>query len=62
MDGNVFENAPRLDADIFYTNKNDAFSKLSGYVWTRPEYISNDISQYLIEYLTCLIIFRNFLC
>ena len=25
-----------------------------------PEYISNDIWQYLIEYLTCSIIFRNF--
>ena len=26
MDGDLFENAPRVDADIFYTDKKDAFS------------------------------------
>ena len=36
VDKDIFENAPRVDADIFYTDKKDAFSKLSGYVWTRP--------------------------
>ena len=36
MDGDVFENAPCLDADIFYTDKKDALPKISGYVWTRP--------------------------
>ena len=34
VDGDTFENAPRVDADIFYTDKKDAFSKISGYVWT----------------------------
>ena len=36
VDGDIFENAPRVDADIFMRIKNDAFSKISGYVWTRP--------------------------
>ena len=36
VDEDLFENAPRVDADIFYTDKEDAFSKLSGYVWTGP--------------------------
>ena len=31
-----FEKVPPVDADIFYTNKKDLFSKISGYVWTRP--------------------------
>ena len=35
--GNIFENAPRVDADIFYTDKKDAFSKISGYVWTSTD-------------------------
>ena len=35
-DGDFFENAPRVDADIFYTDKKDAYSKISRYVWTRP--------------------------
>ena len=26
VDGDIFENAPRVDADIFYTDKKDAFS------------------------------------
>ena len=26
MDGDVFEDAPRADADAFYTDQNDAFS------------------------------------
>ena len=37
MDGDIFENAPRVDVDIFYTDKKDAFSKISGYVWTGPD-------------------------
>ena len=37
LDGDLFENAPRVDADIFYTDKKDAFSKISGYVWTGPK-------------------------
>ena len=36
VDGDIFENTPRVDADIFYTDKKDAFSKISRYVWTRP--------------------------
>ena len=36
VDRDIFENAPRVDADIFYTDKKDAFSKRSGYVWTGP--------------------------
>ena len=36
VDGDIFENAPRADADIFSTDKKDAFSKISGYVWSRP--------------------------
>ena len=34
--GAKFENAPREDADIFYMDKTDAFSIISGYVWTGP--------------------------
>ena len=34
VDSDIFENAPRVDADIFI--KKDAFSKISGYVWTSP--------------------------
>ena len=26
-----------MDLDTFYTDKKDAFSKIPGYVWTRPE-------------------------
>ena len=37
MDGDIFENAPHVDADIFYTDRKDAFSNISGYVWMRPE-------------------------
>ena len=37
VDGDNFENAPRVDADLFYTDKKDAFSKISGYVWTGPK-------------------------
>ena len=36
MDGDLFENAPRVDADIFLRINKDAFSKISGYVWTGP--------------------------
>ena len=32
MDGDIFENAPRVDAGIFYADKKDAFSEISGYV------------------------------
>ena len=32
MDKDIFD----VDADIFYTDKKDAFSRISGYVWTRP--------------------------
>ena len=31
-----FENAPRMDADIFDTAKKRCVSKISGYVWTGP--------------------------
>ena len=27
VDGDIFENAPRVDQDIFYTDKKDAFHK-----------------------------------
>ena len=39
VDGDIFENAPRVDADILLAIwiKKDAFSKISGYMWTRPE-------------------------
>ena len=38
VDGDIFENAPRVDADLFLIRiKKDAFSKISGYVWTWPE-------------------------
>ena len=33
MGGDLFENAPRVDADIFYTHKKDAFSK----IWIRVD-------------------------
>ena len=36
VDGDTFDNAPRVDADLFYTEKKDAFSKIPGYVWTGP--------------------------
>ena len=39
VDGHIFENAPRVDADIFFKRiKKDAFSKRFGYVWTGPEF------------------------
>ena len=38
VDGDLFENASRVDADIFIRIKKDAFSKISGYVWTRPKF------------------------
>ena len=31
-----FENATRVDADIFYADKKDAFSEISGCMWTGP--------------------------
>ena len=38
VDGDIFENAPRVDADIFLIRiKKDAFSKITGYVWKRPQ-------------------------
>ena len=38
MDGDIFENAPRVDANLFEKRiKKDAFSKISKYVWTGPE-------------------------
>ena len=39
MDGVNFENVPRVDADKFYTDKKDAFSIISRYMWTGPESI-----------------------
>ena len=33
VDGDIFENTPRVDADISIWMKKDAFSKVSGYVW-----------------------------
>ena len=36
VDGNNFENAPRVDVDLFIRIKKDAFSNISGYVWTGP--------------------------
>ena len=32
MDGDIFEYTPHEEADIFCTDKNDAFSNISGYV------------------------------
>ena len=37
MDGDLFDNVPRVEADTFYADKTDAFSKISGYVWTGPK-------------------------
>ena len=34
VDGDNFENAPRVDTAHFYTDKKDPFSTISGYVWT----------------------------
>ena len=34
--GNIFENAPRVNADLSSTDKKVTFSKISGYVWTGP--------------------------
>ena len=40
VDGDIFENAPRVDADVFFIRiKKDAFSEISGYEWTRPKFI-----------------------
>ena len=36
VDRDIFENGPRVGAEYFYTDKKDAFSKRSGYVWTGP--------------------------
>ena len=36
VDGDIFENGPRVDTDLFIRMKKDAFSKRSGYVWTCP--------------------------
>ena len=33
----IFLKGPRVDADLFYTDKEDAFSKRSGYLWTGPK-------------------------
>ena len=35
--GDVFENAPRVDADIFHVDKKDAFSNIPGYAWIRSK-------------------------
>ena len=32
VDGHIFENALRVDSDIFYADKKDAFSKIFGYL------------------------------
>ena len=37
VDGDNFENAPCLDADLFYTDKKAAFSKISVYAWKGPK-------------------------
>ena len=37
VDRDIFENGPRVDADLFYRDKKDVFSKTSGYMWTGPE-------------------------
>ena len=36
--GDIFEDAPHVNADIFYMVKKDALSEISGYVWTRPDW------------------------
>ena len=36
VDGHNFEAAPHVDADFFNKDKKDAFSEMSGYVWTGP--------------------------
>ena len=36
VDGDIFENAPRVDEDLFLPIKHDAFSKISGYARTWP--------------------------
>ena len=37
VDGDIFKNGPRVDANLFYADKKGAFSKRSGYVWTGPQ-------------------------
>ena len=37
MDGDIFENTPRVETDIFIRIKKMRFIKISGYVWTRPQ-------------------------
>ena len=37
MKGDIFEKAPRVDADNFYTDKKVVFSKISGYMSTWPK-------------------------
>ena len=34
VDEDILENAPRVDADLLYMDKTDAFSKISLYAWT----------------------------
>ena len=48
VDGDIFGNAARMDADNFDTDKKDAFSKISGYVWMRPQ--SNDTLLHFVEF------------
>ena len=46
VDGNIFENAPRVYADIFFIRiKKDALSKMSGYMWRRPKLSSSPFSR-----------------
>ena len=37
VDGEIFENGPRVDENLFIQIKKDAFLKRSGYVWTGPK-------------------------
>ena len=36
MDRDIFDNAHRVDAD----EKEDSFEKISGYVWTWPQFMN----------------------
>ena len=60
VDGHIFKNGFQVDADLFYTfytDKKDASSKGSGYVWAGSKLKVRSMFQKVPIFLACLITF-----
>ena len=65
MDGDIFENAPFGTRICFIRIKKGAFSIISRYVWTGPDFAKRHLVAYQIgkqSYLQSIMLSRRFFC